>query len=188
MTGEKHNLYFIALIPQSDVCEAITNFKKDFAVRFNSKKALKVIPHITLKAPFKLSAKEHDALIEWFNNLKFDIPAFTIELKKFGAFHNKRNPVIFVQPVMNLYLHSIQKEILNNFKLQYPKEFQNHDLHFNPHITIAYRDLDYESFTRAWKEYSVKAYNASFKVNTVYLLQHGATWQVIHKLHLLKTL
>ncbi len=66
---EKKNLYFIALIPQQQLCEEITNFKNDFSVRFKSNKALKVIPHITLKAPFQLIVNTHDNLLKWFNNL-----------------------------------------------------------------------------------------------------------------------
>ena len=67
--SKNDNLYFIALIPQRELCDEINNFKNDFAKRFNSKKALKVMPHITLKAPFKCAANAHAELVKWFSDL-----------------------------------------------------------------------------------------------------------------------
>src|SRR5688572_2497607 len=118
---EKENLYFIAIIPSQEIGDEITGFKKDFAVRFESKKALKVIPHITLKAPFKLPAPELSKLEQWFQKLSINLDTFEIELKDFGAFHNKKSPVVFVQPIMNIHLYSLQQEIIRSFKLFYPQ-------------------------------------------------------------------
>ena len=44
------NLYFIAIIPPQEICEAITAIKQDFAERFKSSKALKIIPHNHFKS------------------------------------------------------------------------------------------------------------------------------------------
>ena len=68
--NKDENLYFIAIIPQHKLCDEINSFKNDFATRFNSKKALKLPPHITLKAPFKLTTNAHDSLLQWFANLR----------------------------------------------------------------------------------------------------------------------
>jgi len=35
---------------------------------------------------------------------------FTIQLKNFGAFHNKNNPVIYVKPTVTKELQFLQKE------------------------------------------------------------------------------
>src|SRR5215471_5045375 len=95
----KTNLYFIAIMPPKEISEQVTEIKKDFAERFNSSKALRVIPHITLKAPFKFS--DHTELLRWFALTPVATQSFQQELKNFGSFSNKRNPVIFVEPVMN---------------------------------------------------------------------------------------
>ena len=178
---EKENLYFIAIIPSQEIRDEITGFKKDFADRFESKKALKVIPHITLKAPFKLPAAELSKLQEWFRQLYINLETFEIELKDFGAFHNKNNPVVFVQPIMNLHLYSLQQEIIRSFRLFYPQvAVQDLEIKYKPHITVAYRDLDPERFRQAWKEYQVKKYTATFRVNDFHLLQHnGKEWKSI---------
>lgn len=75
------NLYFIALIPRRELREKITLIKQDFANRFNSKTALKVYPHITLKAPFEKPAAMHQQIIDWFEKLQINQHKFIIELK-----------------------------------------------------------------------------------------------------------
>jgi len=179
---EKENLYFIAIIPSQKICDEITGFKKDFADRFESKKALKVIPHITLKAPFKLPVSELSTLEQWFQQLYINLETFEIELKDFGAFHNKYSPVVFVQPIMNIHLYSLQQEIIRNFSLFCPQvPVLELEIKYKPHITVAYRDLDPERFRQAWKEYQVKKYTATFRANDFHLLQHnGEEWKIIN--------
>ena len=176
----KENLYFIALIPQREVREEITTFKNDFANRFKSKKALKVYPHITLKAPFKFPEDSHANVINWFDNLKISHRPFNVNLKNFDAFHNKHNPVVFINPVITEELIKIQREILVDFKKLFPGNVHPVDLNFKPHVTIAYRDLEPEQFSKAWSEYKDKKYSAVFKVNGFYLLQHDKKkWNLI---------
>jgi 2'-5' RNA ligase len=178
--NEKQDLYFSALIPQQELCDEITGLKKDFAARFNSKRALRVMPHITLKAPFMLSHDEHGNLLEWFNKLTLTGKPFNIKLNGFGAFQNKRSPVVFIDPVVNTELFLLQKQIISSFKNPYPMHMHNVDAKFKPHITIAYRDLEPAKFEEAWQEYKTKAFHATFQVTAVYLLQHDTRqWSII---------
>ena len=177
---EKQGLYFIAFIPQQELCDDITGFKKDFAIRFNSRKALSVIPHITLKTPFKLPADKRNNLLTWFNNLKLAGQPFNIELNGFGSFRNKRNPVVFINPVMNSQLLSLQKQLIISFENNFPSLLEDVDSKFTPHITIAYRDLEPARFIEAWQEYKSKAYHAIFEVKGIHLLQHDSRqWNII---------
>lgn len=178
---DKQNLYFIALIPPIDVSDAITKFKEDFSERFSSHKALKVMPHITLKAPFMLPDVAHKDLLLWFKKLFIGVDLFTVELNNFAAFHNKYNPVVFINCVMNTGLYSLQNEIIRSFKTSFwfikPHDV---DLKFKPHMTVAYRDLSPEAFQKAWVEYKAKEYKAVFEVKEFYLLQHNTRkWDII---------
>ena len=178
--NEKKNLYFIALIPQEELCNEIDFFKNDFAERFASKEALKVVPHITLKTPFTLPVSDHTRLLEWFRKLYINYEPFKIELKDFGAFHNPQAPVIFVHPIMNTALYSLQQEISRSFKFLYPGLITQYDHKFTPHITIAYRDLEPGKFEEAWNEYKQKEFRAQFEVDKFYLLQHDRKrWNII---------
>src|SRR4051812_47436471 len=71
------NLYFIALIPHDAVAGEVTGFKNDFAANYSSSRALRTMPHITLKAPFKLEARGHNTLLNWFNGIRPMSEAFT---------------------------------------------------------------------------------------------------------------
>ena len=174
------NLYFVAIIPKRELREKITAFKQDFANRFNSSKALKVFPHITLKAPFKFSPNAHEELMRWFNDLHVLQNQFTVQLKNFGAFENKRNPVVFVQPIVIKELQSLQKQLIASFSSVFPRNIHPTDSDFHPHIPIAYRDLSPEMFKQAWNEYKHKSFEEKFEVDAVYLLQHDSKkWNII---------
>lgn len=182
----RENLYFIAIIPPELICEEVTRFKEDFANRFKSRHALKVVPHITLKAPFKLSAENHEQILQWFTQMPVTVPPFKQELKNFSAFNNKRNAVIYVNPSMNLSPYQLQKVVLLNFRGAYPQEsIMKIELDYKPHITIAHRDLKLHLFKEAWKEYEAKEYAGTFWVNDFHLLQHDTKkWNIISTFYL----
>lgn len=171
----KDSLYFIALLAPDDVSAEITAFKQHIAYNFNSSKALRVMPHITLLPPFKLSTLQHEGLNRWFLNAPVSVSPFTIKLNGFGSFNNSKNPVIYVTPEEVEELRLLQKELFNSFRTNYPEI--KAILNFNPHMTIAYRDLSREDYEKAWLYYKDKAYAAGFAVNEVWLLQHnGKQW------------
>ncbi len=180
--SEKQNLYFIAIVPPQSICEEITHFKDDFANRFESKAALKVMPHITLKAPFRFPASVHEQLVKQFKQMHITVSSFQQELNDFEAFHNKRQPVIYVKPVENLSLSDLQRQVLQSFSVAFPAiAVRGIELEFKPHITVAYRDLQPAMFKKAWHEYRTKNYAATFDVNGFQLLQHnGKMWNIIN--------
>ena len=178
---KEQQLYFIAIMLPQSVDEEIITFKKDIAQRFNSSKALRTASHITLKAPYEMPAALHEELLQWFNGMTITITPFMQKIKDFGAFNNKRNPVIYVQPVMNASLQLLQQEVLQQFTKAYPDEIiSKNEFTFSPHITIAYRDLYPKSFQEAWQEYKAKTYTALFEVNSFQLLQHfNGRWNIV---------
>ena len=178
---ERENLYFIALIPDEQICREIDVFKSEVAARFEARQALKVMPHITLKTPFKMPTTYHHNLLDWFRSLYITVSSFQIELKNFEAFHNKHSPVIYVKPVINTPLIVLQNEIIRSFGTTYPKSGVNNiEKNFKPHITIAYRDLKPEKFPEAWKAYRTRIYEAYFEVKKFFLLQHDSRkWNII---------
>ena len=186
--SEPGNLYFIAIIPPDEICKAITTVKQDFADRFKSKKALKVVPHITLKAPFKFPVQEQTSLLRWFALTPVSVHPFQQELKDFGCFTNKRNPVIFIEPVMNESLALLQKNVVKHFIKAFGKnQVAQNEFRFNPHMTVAYRDLLFPQFKTAWEEYETKEFEAIFEVNKFHLLQHdGKKWNSIREFALQK--
>lgn len=178
----QQNLYFIAIIPPTAISQDITAFRNDFKDKYNSKAALKNMPHITLKAPFKIDAVHHNEVLLWFSSLSFPKGKFAVQLRNFGAFPNPNNPVVFVNPVITPQLRSLQTHIIKGFREEYtdiPVHYFEQE--FKPHMTIAYRDLEYSEFDKALKDvYCDKEYTAQFEVSAFFLLQHtGTEWKVI---------
>ncbi|QNL51066.1 2'-5' RNA ligase family protein [Olivibacter sp. SDN3] len=175
------NLYFVAIIPPQNILEEVTAIKAAFAKNYNCSKALRVIPHITLKAPFKLSSSAHTQLLNWFGKIPPIVKPFITELKNFGTFANKNSPVIFIKPVVSDHLMQLQSAIIHDFEKHYPQipvSFLEH--HFKPHMTIAYRDLKPDAYQRAWEVYKDKPYEAVFEVCDFCLLQHDTKqWNII---------
>ncbi|MBK7291736.1 MAG: 2'-5' RNA ligase family protein [Chitinophagaceae bacterium] len=185
--NQKKNLYFIALIPARELREKINLIKRDFALRFNSKAALKVYPHITLKTPFKCPAKEHVELVNWFSELRNFPKAFPISLNGFGTFDNKNSPVVFIKPELSNDLMYLQKELIASFSSLMPDDIHPLDLSYKPHATVAYRDLSPAMFSDSWKEYGNKNFKEIFDVTAFYLLQHDTKkWNIISTLSLEK--
>jgi len=173
--------YFIAIIPSKEVATEITSFKQEMADIYNSKKALRVMPHITLKAPFTIPNHQDTEVSEWFFNIETDIKPFEITLDGFGAFDNPKNPVLFVKPEFSAAMNALQKDILNAFKKQFPNiPAHFHEEEFHPHMTIAYRDLAYAEFEKAWAAFKNRKYPSNFVTNGFYLLKHnGECWEVL---------
>jgi 2'-5' RNA ligase len=177
----KETLYFIAIIPPPEICEEITRYKQDFAERYSCRAALKLIPHITLKAPFKIPPAEHTRLLEWFHSLALDVQPFHIQLKDFGVFPKKVSPVIYIRALMNEHLQKLQDSIINAFRKTFPQvSIPPTEQNFSAHLTIAYRDLKPEDFSAAWTAYRDKKYDANFTVTQFHVLQHDETkWNII---------
>ena len=174
------SLFFIALIPDRDLREKIHEIKEDFSQRFESHKALKVYPHITLKAPFKCSEGGKMELLNWFSETSFQQKPFLLYLKGFEAFHNKKGPVVFINPMPSKELMQIQKELMVGFNSIFPAYVHPVDVSFKPHITVAYRDLTPENFSRAWQEYKDRPFKDVFGVHSIYLLEYDTKkWNVL---------
>ncbi|GEP50146.1 hypothetical protein FNO01nite_08180 [Flavobacterium noncentrifugens] len=178
---EMEKLYFIAIVPPKEISEEITLIKQDFEKNYESSRALKVMPHITLKAPFKLFESDHQHLLKWFEKINIPIQKFIVELKDFKSFPNPEQPVIYVHPEKSDAMNQLQKALIQEFKSTFRGVKSNTaDSGFNPHMTVAYRDLKPEQFEKAWEIYQHKRYEAKFSAEAFHLLQHdGTKWNVI---------
>jgi 2'-5' RNA ligase len=173
-------MYFIAIIPPGNVADEITFFRQDMAKRFDSRAALRVMPHITLKAPFSVPEQEFEKLGEWFKNIPVSVKIFEQELDGFGAFPKSRRPVIFVKPILNPSLQRLQQEVIESYHQAWPGTgIDPHEKDFHPHMTIAYRDLQPAAFRTAWQEYAGKPFNSRFSVTEFHLLKHNGGWRIV---------
>lgn len=169
-------LYFIGIIPEPSVQDAVTAIKKDFKRLYHSSHALKSPPHITLIPPFKCTSSEIAHLSDRMAQFCENICSFKLSILNFGAFPPR---VIFLQIVSDVHLYTLQntleQHLTANFHFIKPSSRS-----FHPHMTVAFKDLTKLQFNAAWPIYAQRSFETEFKVRELALLHYKQTWQV-HK-------
>lgn len=178
-------LYFIAIIPPEPIYSQINNLKAHLATQYNTKAALKSPPHLTLHMPFRWDEDKEERIFNTLENLTNSRHAFDLSLKGFGAFKPRVIYIDMVKPPALEALHDDLKKImkisLNIFNAEYK------DRGFNPHLTLAFRDLRKAAFFEAWNELERKDFEASFTVDKIMLLKHnGKSWDIYREFGLKK--
>ncbi len=170
--------YFIAIVPPEPINGEVFQIKEEFAANYNSKGALRSPAHITLHMPFMWKEEKQAQLIETL--AKFSFTAQTkILLNNFGHFANR---VIFVDVAKNPELEEMQKQLVRHAKVNLQLFNQDESMRgFHPHMTVAFRDLKKEEFTKAWSVFQNRTFNAEFPLKDFSLLKHdGKQWNVLH--------
>jgi 2'-5' RNA ligase len=155
----------------------VTALKEEIAEKFGSKYALRLPPHITLIPPFEFPDADIQTVTQTQDEALWGFNAFDLQMKNFGAFGNR---VIYIDVVRQELLASIYRQLV----LAYKGLGKNIDgsKPFNPHATIANRDLTAARFEHAWPAFANRQFSAGFKVDEIYLLKHiDGRWQLFHQ-------
>jgi len=170
-------MYFIALIAPGEVNEAISKWKGLMKERFNCSVALRSPAHITLIPPFWMDEVHQAKLETALDEFSRQERKFPIELRDFAAF---RPHVIYVTVSANEELLQVRAR-LEEFLIasqMFPIKRDNRP--FEPHVTIATRDLHKKSFREAWMIFKEEKYHASWEAGSIGLLKHNQkNWDVI---------
>ncbi|TXF75817.1 2'-5' RNA ligase family protein [Chryseobacterium sp.] len=174
------SLYFVAIAPDSELSDKIRTISRDFLERFESSKAYKNFPHITVIPPFQYDGDKESEVVGKFLKMNLNASPFHIKLCGFSCFPNKNHPVIFIKPENSAELKEVYRQIN-------PAMPFNYISNFNPHLTVAYRDLSTANFEKAWKEYETKPFDESFLVEKIGLYKHfNGKWNLISEKELHK--
>lgn len=171
--------YFIAIIPQGACFNHAHQLKTMFSQKFNSKASLNSPPHITLHMPFMLPLKKEAQVIEMLDIHLAMLSVLQIQLKGFGHFNER---VIFAKVIKTEELQQLYQEIRlllkRNFNI-YNADYKQRG--FNPHLTLAFRDLKKEAFYVSWKKLKSMNFDYENRVKSVCLLKHdGMKWHELH--------
>lgn len=173
------DLYFIAIIPDSDLRERIRKVKERMRAEYGARHALKSPAHITLQMPFKRSSEDETSISGALRRFVTGEKNFTVDIDGFGAFAPR---VIFIkisEPEPVRALHSRLKEVLITELHFSPAEIMKD---VQPHITVATRDLAKEAFSEAWPVIKKEEFKASFDVRGIFLLKHnGRNWDILEE-------
>lgn len=165
--------YFLALIPPEPLQSDVHKIKEYFRDAYNSKGALRSPAHITLHMPFLWKEKKESQLINLLVQTT-NIQNFQLILDGFGAFPPK---TIFIRNQESQELIDFQKQLAGFTKRHMNLFNATHNRGFNPHMTVAFRDLKRDKFNQAWEDFKSRAFNQSFEVNSFWLLKYdGSRW------------
>jgi 2'-5' RNA ligase len=169
--------YFIAIVFNEPLQNALTQLKTKVADTFQSKGALRSPAHITLQMPFEWDEKKKVTLHETLKNFASQQTNFDLELKDFDYFEPR---VVFVNVLDCPALKVLQAALQNHLK-QSLHIFENDGKlrGFHPHVTIGFRDLKKQQFFEAKKYFLEQTFYSVYTCNNISLLKHtGNIWEV----------
>jgi 2'-5' RNA ligase len=169
-------LYFIAIVPPKEVAESIHQIRLEFAEKYHSEEALKPPVHLTLKEPFTMDMKDELVLKRRLSFIATQQQSFRHILENFDRFQRH---TIYIRAEKHPLLNTLKKSIKKLFKNSF-YYVQQDQMPFNPHYTIAYRDIGEHIFEMAFADYESRKFHAEFECNEFILFKHnGKQWHNI---------
>ncbi len=173
------DLWYLAIIPDEEVIEKVDHHRLYAAAHFNSRHALKSPPHITLFPPFRLSEAQINQVTGVIEKYGQKHNQFEVKLQDFDFFPPR---VVYLAVEENEDLIKLQKGLNQLLREDLKIEADRPDHNFNPHLTIAHRDLNKENFYRALEYFTNQTFEEFFKVEDMVLLRHdGKRWHQWHR-------
>jgi len=159
----------------SPLADAVKTLQLRAQATYHSRAALRSPPHITLRAPFRLPLGQVGSLKQVLTEFASSYLPFSVELGGFGCFSPR---VVFVRVVKNQMLSAIQHDLITTLTENQIVDSGEQTLRaFQPHITIAFRDLIQRHYRSLWGEVEHKSFTGRFTAGGITLLRHnGKIW------------
>jgi 2'-5' RNA ligase len=160
--------YFIGLLLPPAFESQLTKLKQGIAAQFQVKYALQSPAHLTLKMPFRYKeAKERELGLRLTTLLETQVP-FHLHLEGIGHF-GRRNIHHQVTPSESLV--QLQTTLRGFCKRSLHLVEELSDRNFQPHVTLAYKDLKPTQFEEVLAFARKNTVHGEFLVEQAYLLK-----------------
>jgi 2'-5' RNA ligase len=168
LTARRKRLHFIGVMPPDEIGREVTVYKKTASELFNTNRALRSPPHITLIPPFHWDPEDYGALISRLQTVAENLQPFILTLSDFDTF---RPRVIFIRIEDSEPLRQLQANTEAALEgMIYRKRKVKRSFH--PHMTVATRDLKRSEYPEAWKYFSQIRYQRAFPVKDIVLFRN----------------
>lgn len=168
--------YFIAIVPPEKILSKIEEIKQELFREHGLKGALRSPAHITLHRPFEWKEEKENELIDTLVEFKFD-RHFSIELKNYNCFQPR---VIYIDVIKNTDINDLHLKLTGFAKRQLKLFNESDDLRgFEPHVTVAFRDLKKQLFYKLWDTYKSTGFDEKFEFSGFSLLKLDQKWKVL---------
>jgi 2'-5' RNA ligase len=172
--------YFLALMPSAPLAEQLTHLKVQLQEQFQVKYALKSPSHLTLKMPFSYNeAKEVQLQELLLQSLKEQDP-FLVKIAGIGSFGQR---VIYHRVNSCETLANLQAGLRSFCKKSLHLAEELSDRNFQPHLTLAYKDLKAGHFVEVLAFAREQAFKAEFLADRLFVLKRvEGRWKILSTL------
>jgi 2'-5' RNA ligase len=171
------SMYFVAIVCPDEINREVKKFKKWMKDQYGCTVALKSPAHITLVKPFWLEKNWEEYLLSSLKACETGVPPFDISLRGFSHFGKR---VIYVDVVLNDSLSMVKNRVEAHFIRTFGDHLKKEQLPFQPHVTIANRDLKPSDFDKAWIHFQKEKYRRTFTAEAISLLKlEEGKWQLL---------
>ncbi|HAA30582.1 MAG TPA: 2'-5' RNA ligase [Cyanobacteria bacterium UBA8553] len=169
--------FFIALLPPEEIQDYAKEIQQYFEQKYDSRRALRSPPHITLQPPFEWQLDSLSVLEESLSRFVCDRSSIPITLSGFSTFAPR---VIYINVLKTPELLTLQADLMAYLEasLEIVDATSKHRP-FAPHMTVASGDLKRQNFNFAWREFQHRPLQFEFTaVNLTLLIYNGQCWNV----------
>jgi 2'-5' RNA ligase len=168
--SEPKSLYLTALLPSDDIAQREHILKKEISEKYRTKVAIKKTAHITIIPPFWADIDHIEKLFPVFESACQKITPFNIRLNEIGNFKSSKTVFIKVEENESIQLlyQKLALSLVPNTWMSL-KHFPFKKL--TPHMTLAYRDLNSETFNQIWNDYKDLEFKGEFNVTKLDILK-----------------
>ncbi|MEB2773735.1 2'-5' RNA ligase family protein [Algoriphagus sp. D3-2-R+10] len=160
--------YFLAIVPEGEFQEQVTNLKLEIKELYQAKYALKSPAHITVKMPFVYNEAKEEKLTEKLGSFIKSYESMFITIKGVKTFGER---VIYLGVEAGQDLYVFQKEMKTFCKKELNIVDELSDRNFHPHMTIAFKDIKKSQFQNILQFSSGMNLTEEMVVNKIALLK-----------------
>ena len=172
----------MAIIPPEPVRREIQAIKVEIAEKYQTERALRSPPHITLVPPFRFDEESIEIPLQEVRKLASEFTPFVLKTKALGTFAPR---VVFLEVEESQTLSSLHFALKQYFESLELKSLKFHPV-YRPHITLAFRDLEPPDFEAIVNTYADRKWNYRFEVKSLWLLRNRErSWEVVEEVSLI---
>lgn len=136
---EGFSLFYIAVSCPPEIDEKIEELKEYMQQEYGCRAARKSPAHLTIVPPFRAEDELQSELTNFVTAFNIGMVPFEVKLKDYGQFAER---VLFVDVERpNETLNTLERECMAEFSEKFPGIIFGMKPDFNPHVTIATRDI-----------------------------------------------
>ncbi|SMG21317.1 2'-5' RNA ligase [Marivirga sericea] len=174
--------FFIGICPPHLLEQEIHRIKEELRQKYGIQGAFRSKAHITLQMPFNLPIKRQEDFLKDLMAYLRNQKAFDVQLDDFGNFEPR---VIYINVQENTALNALQESVERFMKGFQVFNGTHKNNGFNPHITVAFRDLKKQTFYNIWDEVKNREFREVFTARSVVIFKHnGKSWDIFKELKL----